>query len=186
MSIALASAAVRPAPAQDAVSATGGSPAAITRIRAQFAEIQRDAPRYRQTKHDVHDFSLEGGELMGFYRGGELRKLHARLFGETWRGTEDYYFADGRLIFIHTVQERYDEPLSGRVRWTIEHRFYFDGGRLIRRIRTVRPAPGRGDDLSDYDPDVPVLLRKAELFAACAAASGDNPPQCTAPEDALR
>jgi hypothetical protein len=184
--IACASAAVRPASAQDAVSATSGSPAVIARIRAGFAEIQGDAPRYRQTKHDVVDFSLEGGELTGFYRGRELRKLAVRLYGESWRGTEDYYFSNGRLIFIHTVQERYDEPYSGRVQWTIEHRFYFDGGRLIRRIRTVRPAPGRGDDLSDYDPDVGILLRKAALFAACAAAAGENPPQCTAPEDVLR
>jgi hypothetical protein len=182
----IACAAARPATAQEAVSATSGSPAAIARIRAQFAEIQRDAPRYRQTTHDVHEFSLEGGELAGFYRGRELRKLAARLYGETWRGTEDYYFADGRLIFIHTVHQRYDGLLSGRVQWTIEHRFYFDGGRLIRHVRTVRPAPGRGDDLSMYDPDVATLLRKARLFAACAAAPTGDPPQCTAPEDVLR
>jgi hypothetical protein len=184
--IACAIAAVRPASSQQAVTATSGSPAAIARIRAAFAEIQRDAPNYRQTTHDVSDFSLEGGELTGFYRGRELRKLAVRLYGETWRGTEDYYFADGRLAFIHTVQERYGERFSGRAQWTIEHRFYFDGGRLIRRIRTVRPTPGRGGDLSVYDPPVPMLLRKAELFAACAAAPGENPPQCTAPQDVLR
>jgi hypothetical protein len=171
----------RPAIGQEAVTAASGSPAAIARIRAQFATIEREAPAYRQTKHDVHDFSLEGGELTGFYRGRELRKLHARLFGETWRGTEEYYFAGGRLIFIHVVHERYDEPMSGRVHWTIEHRFYFDGGRLIRRIRTVRPPPG-SDDLSMFDPDLPVLLRKVELFAACAAAAGPDPRECTAPE----
>jgi hypothetical protein len=186
--ISFTSAAAPSASAQDAVSATSGSLAAIARIRAQFAEIERDARRYRQTKHDVIDFSLEGGELTGFYRGRELRKLHAHLYGETWQGTEDYYFADGRLIFIHTVQERYDRIFAenGGVQWTIEHRFYFDEGRLIRRIRSVRPKPGRGDDLSDYDPRVPMLLRKAELFAACAAAAGEDPPQCTAPEDVLR
>lgn len=167
---------------QEPASATSGSPAAIARIRAEFAQIEREAAGYRRTTHDVHGFSLEGGELTGFYRGRELRKLHARLFGETWRGTEEYYFANGRLIFIHTVQERYDEPLSGRVHWTIEHRFYFDGGRLIRRIRTVRPAAGAGDDLSGFDPDVPDLLRTARLFAACAAAAGDDPPECAAPE----
>lgn len=79
------------------------------------------------------------------------------------------------------VHERYDEPMSGRVQRTIEHRLYFDGGRLIRRIRTVRPAAGL-DDPSVYDPELPVLLRKAALFAACAAAAGLDPPECTAPE----
>jgi hypothetical protein len=182
--IAIASGAARPAPGQQTVTATSGSPAAIARIRAEFATIEREASAYRQTKHDVHDFSLEGGELRGFYRGRELRKLHARLFGESWRGTEEYYFAGGRLIFIHVVYERYDEPMSGRVQRTIEHRFYFDGSRLIRRIRTVRPAAG-SDDLSMYDPELPVLLRKAELFAACAAAAGTDPTECTAPESIL-
>jgi hypothetical protein len=179
--IAIASGSARAATGQQAVTATSGSPAVIARIRAEFAAIEREAPTYRQTKHDVHDFSLEGGELTGFYRGRGLRKLHARLFGETWRGTEEYYFAGGRLIFIHVVHERYDEPMSGRVQWTVEHRFYFDGGRLIRRIRTVRPTAG-SDDLSMFDPELPVLMRKAELFAACAAAARLDPPQCTAPE----
>jgi hypothetical protein len=100
--------AVRPGVAQEGVTATSGSPAAIARIRAEYAAIEREAPGYRQTAHDVWNFSLEGGELLGFYRGRELRKLSARLFGESWRGSEAYYFADGRLIFIHVVQERYN------------------------------------------------------------------------------
>jgi hypothetical protein len=179
-------AAVGPALAQDAVSATSGSPAAIARIRAAFAEIEREAPGYRRTKHDVQGFSLEGGELTGFYDGTELRKLHARLYGETWQGTQEFYFSDGRLVFIHTVQDRYDEPYSGRVQWRIEHRFYFDRGQLIRRIRTVRPVPGRDVDISVYDPAVPLLLREAELFAACAAAAEPDAPQCTAPDDLMR
>src|SRR5687767_14123234 len=100
--------AARPGFAQGDVTATSGSPAAIARIRAEYAAIQREAPGYRQTAHDVWNFSLEGGELRGFYRGRELRKLSARLFGETWRGSEAYYFAGGRLIFIHVVHERYN------------------------------------------------------------------------------
>ncbi|HEU0299264.1 MAG TPA: hypothetical protein VFR37_07420 [Longimicrobium sp.] len=161
------------------MSATSGSPAAIARIRAEFAATEREAPRYRRTTHDLWNFSLEGGELTGYYRGGELRKLGARLFGETWRGTEAYYFAGGRLIFIHVVHERYAEPMSGRVRARIEHRFYFDAGRLIRRVRTQSP---RTADLSTFDPDLPTLLGNAELFAACAAAVGRDPPPCVAPE----
>lgn len=179
--VAIASSTAVPAVGQQAVTATSGSPVAIARIRAAFAEIEREAPAYRRTAHELHHFSLEGGELTGFYRGRELRKLHARLFGETWQGTQEYYFADGRLIFIYVVHERYDEPMSGRVQWTIEHRFYFDGGRLIRRIRTVRPSGG-SEDLSMFDPELPELLRQAELFAGCAAAAGSDPPECTAPE----
>lgn len=176
--------AVRPGFAQGGgVTATSGSPAAIARIRAEYAATEREAPRYRQTAHDVWDFSLEGGELHGFYRGRELRKLSARLLSETWRGSEEYYFAGGQLIFIHVVHERYHQPFGvGGIRVTIENRYYFDGGRLIRHVRTQRPSRA-GEDMSVFDPELPTLLRNARLFAACAAApAGPDRPECTAPE----
>jgi hypothetical protein len=175
--------AVRPGAAQSGVTATSGSPAAIGRIRAAYAAIEREAPGYRRTTHDVWNFSLEGGELHGFFRGRELRKLSARLYGEMWQGTDEFYFADGELIFIHTVQERYRGMFGeGGVQATIEHRYYFDGGRLIRRVRTQRPA-NAGEDMTVYDADLDGLLRHARLFAACAAApAGDNRPECTAPD----
>jgi len=176
--VACAVSAARPIAAQPEVTATSGSPAAIARIRAEFAAIEREAPGYRRTTHDLWDFSLEGGVLHGFYRGSELRKLTARHFGETWRGSEEYYFAGGRLIFVLVVQERYDEPLSGNVRWRTEHRFYFDEDRLVRHVRTQRPDDA---DLSLFDPEPARVTRQAELFAACAAAEGAEPPSCTAP-----
>jgi hypothetical protein len=172
--------AARDGGAQERVTATSGTPAAIARVRARVAAIEREATGYRRTTHDLQDFSLEGGELTGLYRGRELRKLAARLFGESWRGTEEYYFSGGRLVFIHVVHERYDEPMSGRVAVTLEHRFYFDGGRLIRRVRTQRPAAA--GDQSVFDPELSTLLVQARLFAACAAAAGREPPACTAPE----
>ncbi len=180
---AFALGAARPAAAQRAVTATSGDPGAIARIRALFAEIEREAPTYRRTTHDVWNFSLEGGELEGFYRGRELRKLRATLYGETWRGTEEYYFSGGRPVFIYVVHGRYDERMSGRVQHRIEHRYYFDGGRLVRLVRTQHPRAG--EDLSMFDPYLPGLLENARLFAACAAATGAEPPECTAPDDHL-
>jgi hypothetical protein len=172
--------AVRPCAAQ-AVTAISGSPAAIARIRQEFAAIQREVPKYRRTTHEVVNFSLEGGELTGFFRGGELRKLHARLYGETWSGTEDYYFAGGQPVFVHVVSEIYREPFGegGGVRGAVEHRYYFDGGRLIRHVRTQRPAC---EDLSNYDPEAETLLQRARLFAACAASADPEAPECTAPD----
>lgn len=171
-----------PCPAQEAVTATSGSPAAIARIRAEYATTEREAPRYRQTEHEVYNFSLEGGELHGFYRGSELRKLSARLYGETWQATEEYYFADGQPIFIHVVFHRYERPFGeGGVQWKTEHRLYFDRGRLIRRIRTR--DPNASAEASADDPEVADLLETARLFAACAAApAGPDRPECTAPE----
>jgi hypothetical protein len=168
------------ASAQDAVTATSGDPAAITRIRAVFTEVQRDTARYRHTKHGLYNFSLEGGELDGYYDGAELRKLTAELSGETGRQSEEFYFSGGRLVFIHVVRERYDRPMSGRVRVRIEHRLYFDNDRLIRRIRTQSPS-GLGD-LSWLDPKLSDLLTSVKLLTACAATTSSEPPECTAPD----
>lgn len=77
--------AVRPAGAQ-AVTATTGDPAAIARIRAEFAETQREAPTYRRTTRELQGYSLEGGELEGFYRCEELRMHRASHFGEGGTG----------------------------------------------------------------------------------------------------
>lgn len=175
-------AAAHPALAQPAVTATSGSPQAIARIRELYATIQREAPGYRRTEHELYEFSLEGGVLHGFYRGRELRKLVAELYGETWRGRDEYYFADGRPVFIYVVLEIYDELLSGRVQHRLEYRYYFDGGRLIRQV-TPRHPPDVAEHLSPYDPEVPALLENARLFAACAAAPAEpDRPECTAPQ----
>jgi hypothetical protein len=87
-SIALAAA--HPAVAQ-AVTATSGDPRVIARVRARFAEIEREAPTYRRTTRELQGFSLEGGKLVGFYRGSELRKLSAHHYGESGEATEEYY-----------------------------------------------------------------------------------------------
>jgi hypothetical protein len=179
-SIALAAA--HPAGAQT-VTATSGDPGVIARIRAQFAEIEHEAPTYRRTTHNVWDFSLEGGELEGFYRGSELRKLKATLYGETWRGTEEYYFSGDRPVFIYVVTERYDRPftMKFRIRLRIEDRYYFDGGRLIRHVHARHPASEEWDAGMSIDEQATELLKTAGLFAACAAATGAEPPECTAP-----
>jgi hypothetical protein len=179
MAIACATGIPRPAVAQ-AVTATSGNPAVIANIRAEYAATEREAPGYRRTQHELFEFSLEGGELQGFYRGNELRKLSARHYGETGQASQEYYFANGRLIFIHVVVHRYERPFGeGGVQWKSEHRLYFDRGRLIRHIRTR--DPNARVDLSVYDPEVANLLENARLFAACAAAPPGAERECTAP-----
>jgi|GEM_PF-1176731 len=172
-----------PVEAQEAVTATSGEPGVIARIRALFAEVEREASTYRRATRDLQGFSLEGGELVGFYRGSELRKLAAHHYGETGAATEAYYFSDGRPMFIHIVDVTYDEPLSGRVRYRTEDRYYFDGGRLIRHVHTPDPKQDDDEETGPSDPPAPeFLLKVAEQFAACAASTGAEPPQCTAPD----
>jgi hypothetical protein len=170
-----------PAAAQETVTATSGDPAIIAQIRQRFATIQRDSASYRRTTRNLQGFSLEGGELEAFFQGTQLRKLKAQFYGEMWRGSEEYYFWDDRLFFVFAVLERYDRPLSGRVRVTVEHRHYFHDDRLIRRVVTQRPRDEEEGLLTEGESAAEILSMVKRL-RACAGAQSSEPPECVAPE----
>lgn len=162
---------------KDRVTSTSGEPARIAAIRAHFDSVERELPEYRKVSRELEGFSLEGGNVEGAFDGDDLRKVTARHFGETWRGTEEYYFSGGELQFVFIVHELYDEQLSGKVEARTEHRLYYDDGRLIRRVRKVLPA-GYPHDLSPRDPDLEQVPLDARQFAACVRATGNDPVEC--------
>jgi hypothetical protein len=167
----------RAAVAQTSVSATSGSPAAIAHIRAVVDSVERSVSRYRQTTHELEGFSLEGGEVRGFYEGTQLRKLTARYYGETYRTTEKYYFTAGEPVFIFVVWERYDRPMSGRAAVRQEHRFYLASGQPIRIIRSETLKNANYE--SDVDFDVAELLSDLKPLMACAADPKKGARACT-------
>ena len=164
----------------DGVTATSGSPAAITAIRAVFAEVQGGTTRFRKTVHEIHGFPARGRHLNGFYDGANLRKLAVQQFEEAWRGTEEYFFAQGQLVFIYVVRERKAEPSGSRSQARLEYRFYFQNGQLIRRIRTQLP-PHLSEDLSSLDPKLADLLTSSRVFAECASATETDARACMEP-----
>ena len=166
-----------PVQKQQAVTATSGNPVRIAAIRTRFTTIQGELPTYRKVQRELEGFSLEGGNVEGAFHGDDLRKITARHFGETWRGTEEYFFDGGELFFVFIVHEVYDEEVPGKVDARIEHRLYYDRGQLIRRVRTVYPA-GYPHDLSARDPDLEEIAEYAEQFAACVRATGTAPAAC--------
>ncbi len=87
---------------------------AIESIRQHYASINRNAARYRRVKKNLTGFSAEGGELVAYLHGPSAVKMVATFFGETGRSVEEYYFWDGKLIFVLSTDNRYDKPLSGK------------------------------------------------------------------------
>jgi hypothetical protein len=164
--------------AQAPASATSGSPAAIAHIRAVVDSVERNLSRYRRTTHDLSGFSLEGGEVRGFFDGTEPRKLTVRHFGESGRVTENFYFAGGQPVFALVVTERYARPLTTRIAVRRENRFYFATGQLIRVIRSQVPASPDADQFPD-DHDAADLLVDLKPLMVCAASDQKTPPACT-------
>jgi len=115
-------------------SAKAQSEAAIETIRQHYAAINKNVTLYRRVKKDLAGYSAEGGELIASFHGPTIMKIAATFFGETGKTTEEYYYWDGKLIFVFRREAHYDKPLSGKVVSTIENRFYFKEDKLIRWI----------------------------------------------------
>jgi len=106
----------------------------IAAIRRHYAQINRGTSKYKQVKKDLAGFSSEGGRLIAYFDGPNIIKLSATFYGETGKASEDYYYHDGKLIFVLRTDYRYNKPLSGRVIRTTMNRYYFSNDKLIRWI----------------------------------------------------
>lgn len=144
----------------------------ISSIRRRYASINKNLAKYRVVKKELAGFSTEGGELAAYFDGPAVMKIAATHLGETGRTFEEFYFWDERLIFVFRKEERYDEPLSGRVAKATEHRFYFSDGKLIRWVgEDARPvAPGG----SEYQKKQDEYLRDSRRFV-----EGSRSPKTT-------
>ena len=114
----------------------------IASIRQHYAQINRNAVRYRKVKKELSGFSAEGGTLAAYFDGPNIMKIAATFFGETGKSYEEYYYWDGKLIFVLRKESRYSKPLSGKVIATTENRFYFKDDQMIRWIN------GRGKQIA--------------------------------------
>jgi hypothetical protein len=104
----------------------------IQSIRQHYTAINRDVARYRKVKKDLAGFSAEGGVLVGYFDGPNIMKISATFYGESGKATEDYYYWQGKLIFVLRTNYAYSKPMSGRVVRTEVSRFYFNEDKLIR------------------------------------------------------
>ena len=107
---------------------------AIETIRQHYAAINKNVTLYRRARKDLSGYSEEGGALIAYFHGPTIMKIAATFFGETGRSTEEYYYWDGKLIFVFRREARYDKPLSGKIVATKESRFYFKDDKMIRWI----------------------------------------------------
>lgn len=109
------------------------SDAQIASIRAKYASINKRAARYKKVKKQLSGFSLEGGELVAYLNGPSIVKLVANHYGEMGRTLEEYYYSNGKVIFVFEKTYHYNKPM-GKVVRTSENRYYFNDNQLIRWI----------------------------------------------------
>jgi hypothetical protein len=114
------------------------SEAQITSIRAEVNLINRSAPKYQKKTRAVEGVSLEGTEATYFLSGRGLKKITAKMYGETFRATVELFYSGDEVIFAFQRVERYDTHIAmkppPKVAKIIETRVYYAGGEAIRVI----------------------------------------------------
>jgi hypothetical protein len=135
----------------------------IETIRQHYAQINRDAKNYRKVKKELSGFSAEGGNMIAYFHGPTMMKIVATYFGESGKATEEFYYWDGKLIFVFRSDSRYDKPLSGKVVGTSENRFYFANGKLVRWIDESGKQVADGS--TNWEEKQNEYLKTSKLFS---------------------
>lgn len=108
----------------------------VAAIRAEVTAINKAAKSYKKTTKDVDGVSLEGTQATYFSAGKALKKITAKMYGETFQATGEYYFQGDELIFAYEKMSRYDGQIGlskpVKVAKVEEKRFYISGGKMIK------------------------------------------------------
>lgn len=108
----------------------------VSAIRAEVTAINKNAKSYTKKTKDVADVSLEGTEATFFTSGRGLHKITAKMYGETFQATGEYYFQGEELIFAYEKMSRYNGQIGMskpvKVVKVEEKRMYFVNEKMIK------------------------------------------------------
>lgn len=125
----------------------------IAGIRAEVAAIDKAAKKYKKKTKDVDGISLEGTQATYFTSGKGLKKITAKLYGETFNASAELYYQGEEVIFIYFKMNKYDtqigmDPPPKVVRVEAE-RYYFAGGELIRLLKGKKELKATDEEYSE-------------------------------------
>jgi hypothetical protein len=133
--------------------------------------------------------STEGGEAKFYYQNGQLEKIVARHYGETFQLLTEYYLLNGQLSFVFEKFYKYNRPFY----WDttamkeyndteafdfdkseiIEDRSYFDNGKLIHQISNQDcGSPFADDYLLEEQKRIKTDFDKLIGLSACNLTTG--------------
>ena len=126
-------------------------------VESKIDQIRKDYKSTNAIKNYIvkeiedDEQSIEGGVIRYYSQNGIVKKIITEYFGETWRGTTEYYVKNGKVYFIFNRTEKYNVPYYINADWyrendveigevfdskkseIFEKRYYFDENmKLIR------------------------------------------------------
>lgn len=111
-------------------------------IRKKFEVINKDTTLRKvvlENEEFLEDMTDGGGELTGFYKGKEVKKIHEWIGVSNGISIKEFYFDDGQLIFVFEKFESFvsddkkNELNHNKGKTTFEGRYYFNHRKLISK-----------------------------------------------------
>ncbi|MEJ7848782.1 MAG: hypothetical protein WKF92_11910 [Pyrinomonadaceae bacterium] len=72
----------------------------IAAIRAEVQAINKGAAKYTKKTKNLYDLSTEGAEVTFYTSGKGLKKIVAKIYGESGNNTNEYFYQGKDLIFV--------------------------------------------------------------------------------------
>lgn len=126
----------------------------VARIRAEVSAINKSAAKYKKETRNVEDISLEGTEATYYVSGKGLKKISAKMYGETYNASVEIYYSGEEMIFAFVKENRYDTQIGmkppPKIIRSDERRFYFSGGNLIRLLNGKKELKANEENYNEY------------------------------------
>lgn len=136
----------------------------IAQIRTEVIRINKSAAKYKKEKRDVGGISAEGTEAMLFYSGKDLKKISAKMYGETYNATVEIYYSGEEMIFAFMKENRYDTQIGvtppPKVVRSEERRFYFLGGNLVRLLVGKKELKSSDENYTEHKQQLDEIAGK--------------------------
>ena len=139
----------------------------IAAIRSEIRQINKGSAKYAKKTKNLDNLSTEGAEVTYYTSGKGLKKIVAKIYGESGNSVAEYFYVGEDLIFVFEKSNYYDEPLQGsrtpKVARTEETRAYFEGGKCIRLLngkKIVKP------DTIEFDEEIYAIVETADQIKA--------------------
>jgi hypothetical protein len=139
----------------------------ISDIRKEFKIINNETTLKKVVLNDEEflDHTTDGGgQLTGFYKEGQLRKIVSWIGLSNGNEIFEFYFTNSKLIFVYEQFNSFIyDPKQETLRLdtterTFEGRYYFNNDKLIDQITT---GHNRFEN-DDIDPQKTLLIQAAE------------------------
>lgn len=134
--------------------------------RAVFEEVNAKLPKLKVSKAKLEDEELTW-TLKAWSDGKEIRKIEASVPGEDGEGSDELYFAGGKLVFVF----RQYTTGSGSDAKKEEHRFYFTDSKLVKWIDEAKKPVDLTD--SNFATEGTILLENSAKFLKALGGKAD-------------